>query len=139
MQTSESTPLTANSNIFVFVVGLIGLLFTLFADPIEILKAVGFPVSKLYGERGQADVAIIRVINLVIAAALIASPILLWKDPQILVKITAAAKGFIAAAIKLPLFTALFLGPYCWRRESCKSPSMFLAIARMPGMILPVP
>ena len=100
----------AHSRIVLLIVGLTLLLFDLLVDPIDILKTVGFPVNKLYGERGQTDLAIFRLINLVVAVALIASQIILWKDPQVVTKAAAATKGFTSVATRLPSFTMLFLG-----------------------------
>jgi hypothetical protein len=97
------------SNILLLGIGLTLLLLGLFADPIEILKTVGFPVGKLYGDRGQADLTIIRMVGLAIAVALVAFPIMLWKDPEFVRKIATEAQGVISAAAKLPLFTTLFL------------------------------
>jgi Dolichyl-phosphate-mannose-protein mannosyltransferase len=109
MRFRESHIAVAHSNIVLFIVGLTLLLFGLFANPIDILKTVGFPVSKLYGERGQTDLAILHILTVVVSIAMIASQIILWKDPRVVTKIATATKGFISAAAKLPLFTMLFL------------------------------
>jgi hypothetical protein len=107
----DEAPLSlAKLNLLLFGAGIALLLLGLFGDPVEMLKGVGFPASKLYGERGQADLAILRSLNLVVAAALVISSLLLWKDPEIVAKIAAATKGFASAAAGLPLFTTLFLG-----------------------------
>src|SRR5262245_53936643 len=79
----------------------------LFADPSVIHKSIGFPVNKLYGGRGQSDLAIIHNLELITAIVLIASPVVLWKDPHVIFKITVAIKSFIGRAVKLPLLTVL--------------------------------
>src|SRR5262249_39087938 len=110
MRSRESDNAVGHSKILLFIVGLILLLFSLFADPVGILKTVGFPVSKLYGERGQTDLAILRMLTVVLSIAVIASQIILWKYPRVVTRIATATKDFISSAAKLPLFTMLFLG-----------------------------
>src|SRR5215510_12144224 len=110
MRLRESHSAVGHSNILIFIVGLILLLFGLFADPVGILKTVGFPMSKLSGERGQTDLAILRVLTVVVSIAVIASQIILWKYPRVVTRIATATKDFISSAAKLPLFTMLFLG-----------------------------
>jgi dolichyl-phosphate-mannose-protein mannosyltransferase len=110
MRFRESHSAVGHSNILLFIAGLIFLSFGLFADPVEILKTVGFPVSKLYGERGRADLVSVRILTVVVSIALITSQIILWKNPRVVSKIARATNGFISAAAKLPLFTTLFLG-----------------------------
>ena len=110
MAIRESQGSTVRLNILFLGVALPVLLFGLFADPVDILKTVGFPVSKLYGERGQTDLAILRILTVVVSIAVIASQIILWKYPRVVTRIATATNGFISAAAKLPLFTMLFLG-----------------------------
>src|SRR5262249_45858772 len=110
MRLRESHSAVGHSNILLFIAGLILLLFGLFADPVDILKTVGFPVSKLSGERGQTDLAILRILTVVVSIAVIASQIILWKYPRVITRIATATKDFILCAAKLPLFTMLFLG-----------------------------
>ena len=110
MRFRESHSAVVHSNILLFIVGLILLLFGLFVDPVDILKTVGFPVSKLYGERGQTDLAILRILTVVVSIAAIASQIILWKNPRVITEIGAATKNVISAWAKLPSFTMLFLG-----------------------------
>jgi hypothetical protein len=109
MRLRESNSAIGYSNILFFIVALILLLFGLFADPVGILKAVKFPVSKLYGERGQADLAIIRIVIVVVSIAVIASQTILWRNPRVVNKVASAVRSFISAAAKLPLFTMQFL------------------------------
>ena len=110
MRFRDSHSAVGHSNILLFIVGLIILLCGLFADPVGILKTVGFPVSKLYGERGQTDLAILRILTVVASIAVLASQIILWKYPRVVTRIATATKDFISSAAKLPLFTMLFLG-----------------------------
>jgi hypothetical protein len=105
----ESRRTNPRLNIVLLIAGLCLLLLGLFADPIEILRTVGFPAKKLYGERGQADLAIVRSVTLVVSLWLIASQVVIWKDPLAVTKIVTATKGFISAAKKLPLFTMWIL------------------------------
>ena len=97
-------------NVVLFISGLILLLFGVFADPVDILKAVGFPANKLGGERGQTDLAILHRLTLAIAFLLLALQIILWKNPNAVSKLAAATKAFTSAAAGFPFFTALFLG-----------------------------
>src|SRR5262245_33472838 len=110
MQFRESHSAVGHSNILLFSAGLILLFFGLFADPVGILKTVGFPVDKLSGERGQSDLAILRILTVVISIAVISSQIILWKYPRVVTRIATATETFISSAPKLPLFTMLFLG-----------------------------
>ena len=110
MRFCESHSAVGYSNILLFIVGLIVLLFGLFGDPVDILKTVGFPVSKLSGDRGQTDLAILRILTVVVSIAVIASQIILWKYPRVVTRIATATQGFISSAAKLPLFAMLFLG-----------------------------
>lgn len=91
------------------IIGLLLLAVGLFVDPAAILKAIGFPLSKLGGERGQADLALLRVLTVVAGAWLMGSQMVIWKDPDAVAKAIAAAKRFVDAAVRLPSFTALFL------------------------------
>jgi hypothetical protein len=110
MEFLQSYRLTASSNIVLFITGSVILLFALFADLIDILKTVGFPVVKLSGERGQTDLAIFRAVNVLVGVTLVAVPVVTWKNPYAFTKVTAAAQGFLSAAARLPLFTTWFLG-----------------------------
>jgi dolichyl-phosphate-mannose-protein mannosyltransferase len=110
MAIHESQGSTLRLNILFLGVALPVLLFGLFANPVAILKTVGFPVSKLYAERAQIDLAILRILTVVVSIAVIASQIILWKYPRVFSRIATATKGFISSAAKLPLFTTLFLG-----------------------------
>jgi hypothetical protein len=58
MRLDEANWLFAHSTSVLFIIALILMCFGLFADPVEILKTFGFPVSKLYGDRGQTDLVI---------------------------------------------------------------------------------
>src|SRR5262249_13677127 len=104
MRFPESKSTVSHSNIVLFIVGLALLLFGLFVDPVEILRRVGLPANMLSGERGQTDLAILRILMVVASITVITSQIILWKNPQLVTQIATATKGFISAAVKLPLF-----------------------------------
>lgn len=110
MRIRESHSAVGHSNILLLIVGMVLLLFGLFADLGGMLKTVGFPVTKLSGERGQTDLAILRFLTIVVSIAVIASQIILWKYSRVVTRFAIATKGYISAAAKLPLFTVLFLG-----------------------------
>ena len=110
MRFRESSLTFTHSSTVFLIVGLILLLIGLFVDWVYILKAVGFPVNKLFGERGQTDLAIFRSLCVVVAVFLITSQIVLWTDPRAAVRVIKKIKGFSSAAANLPIFTTLFLG-----------------------------
>ena len=93
-----------------FVLGCTLLLFALFVDPSDVLQAIGFPARKLYGSRGQGDLAIIRILLLVTSVFLISFQLLIWKSPGSVLRKAAAIKNFAAVATRSRFSTWLFLG-----------------------------
>ena len=109
MRIRESFATPVWLNVLIAIGAVILLCIGLFTDPRDVFKAVGFPVQLLSGDRGQADLATIRVLELVIAITMIASQVLVWRDPHVVAKIAAAIKNFIVAALRVPQFTTFFL------------------------------
>jgi len=96
-------------NIAVFLIGIALLVFSLYADWAAILKAVGFPVSKLSGQRGQGDLAIVRTLSTIIAVLSMVSPVILWIYPDAITRFSKMVEGFISTAAQVPGFTAVSL------------------------------
>lgn len=111
------------STFLLFGVGL--LLFCLFVDWAGGLRLLGIPVNKLYGQRGQADVTLFRILGTMIALAILAAQGLLWRYPESLVNFAKRLDKLRVAtfswpeAIALPLAgiillkTVIQLGLYC--------------------------
>ena len=90
MRFPEIVSTITRPNTALLIAGLILFLFGLVVNPVDILRAIGFPVKKLYGERGQTDLAIFHVVFLAGTFALVASQIFVWKNPNAPTKIAAA-------------------------------------------------
>ena len=96
-------------NIIVLLIGIALLWFSLFADWATVLKAIGFPVSKLYGQRGQADLAMFRKLGAIMAVFLVASQVVLWRYPHAVTILAKGIEAIRAVAAQIPGLTAVFL------------------------------
>ena len=110
MPLSDSDQMHIRPNIIVLVVGVILLFFTFFVDWRYVLKAAGLPAKLLDGERGRADVAILRSLVLVIAFPLVVAQFALWKNGQLVNRFCRGIRSVISAVTKSPFSTLLFLG-----------------------------
>jgi hypothetical protein len=94
-------------HIVVFLAGLALLLVSLGLDWVHFLRMVGFPAEKLYHPRVQADLATLRRLSVVAASLLMICPILLWRYPRVVARLSQSIEGVRAVAARLPMFVPL--------------------------------
>src|SRR5262245_46213534 len=109
MATLQSASWASRLNMVLLVTGAALLLVGICFDWTDLFARIGLPAGELSNRWLLADLATLRVVCIVLAAALVFSRIVLWRAPDAVASLSRTVDAIRPAAAESPLVMALAL------------------------------